>query len=76
MARGYYFEALESVPEWQRDLAILNKQKETIIEPPILELVASFAYRAIGGEYLWIPRLLSTIFWVTSGVFLYLMPRS
>jgi hypothetical protein len=50
MARGYYFEALGSAPEWKRDLAILNKQKETIIEPPIMELMASFAYRAVGGE--------------------------
>lgn len=75
IARGYYFEALQTAPEWQRDLAILNKQREGILEPPIMEMAASVAYRISGGEHLWIPRALSSIFWVVGGVFLYLIAK-
>ena len=47
-----------------------------IIEPPILEAMTSLAYYVFGGEYLWIPRLLSAVFWMVGGVFLYLIARS
>ena len=43
--------------------------------PPVLELVASFAYLVSGGEHLWIPRLLSALFWMVGGVFLCLLAR-
>src|SRR5215210_1570806 len=46
-----------------------------IIEPPILELLASLAYAVTGDEHLWIPRLLSALFWLVGGVFLYLIAR-
>jgi 4-amino-4-deoxy-L-arabinose transferase-like glycosyltransferase len=46
-----------------------------IIEPPILEIVSSLAYFAVGGEHLWIPRLLSVLFWMVGGVFLYLIAK-
>jgi hypothetical protein len=75
IARGYYYEALRTAPEWKRDLAGLNKQREDSLEPPIMELMASFAYRIYGGEHLWIPRLLSITFWMVGGVFLYLIAR-
>jgi 4-amino-4-deoxy-L-arabinose transferase-like glycosyltransferase len=45
------------------------------MEPPILEVIASFAYRILGGEYLWIPRLLSSVFWMGGGIFLYLIAK-
>src|SRR5918999_1030683 len=56
IARGYYYEALKTAPEWKRNLASLNKQREGSLEPPIMELMGSFAYRTFGGEHLWIPR--------------------
>ena len=67
MARGYYFEASDSAPEWKRELAILNERREGIIEPPSVEVMAFLAYRAVGGEHLWIPRLLSAVFWLKGG---------
>ena len=73
IARGYYFETLEKAPEWKKNLASLNKQGEGILEPPIMELMTSFAYRTLGGEHLWVARLLSTLFWLIGGVFLYLI---
>jgi hypothetical protein len=46
-----------------------------IIEPPILELVTSLAYLIFGGEHLWIPQVLSVLFWMVGGVFLYLIAK-
>ena len=46
-----------------------------IIEPPILEFAASVAYLVLGGEHLWISRLLSAAFWLVGGIFLYLIAK-
>lgn len=75
MARAYYYEALESAPEWKREIASLNKQAEYSAEPPILDLTASFAYRILGGEHIWIPRILATVCWIAGGIFLYLIAK-
>jgi hypothetical protein len=75
IARGYFFEASKSVPSWQRDVAIINKEKEGILEPPVMELLASVAYRIVGSEHLWIPKMLSVIFWLGGGVLLYALTR-
>jgi dolichyl-phosphate-mannose-protein mannosyltransferase len=67
LARGFY------------ELWLIGDMKtvppDGIIEPPILELMASFAYLISGGEHLWIPRLLSVLFWMVGGVFLYLIAK-
>jgi hypothetical protein len=67
LARGFYetilFGQTESVPP------------DGIIEPPIIEALAAFAYYLFGGEYLWIPRLFSAMFWMVGGVFLYLIAK-
>jgi hypothetical protein len=67
LARGFY--------EWLLVGELETYPQDGILEPPVLELVASFAYHIAGGEYLWIPRLLSTIFWMIGGVFLYLIAK-
>jgi 4-amino-4-deoxy-L-arabinose transferase-like glycosyltransferase len=46
-----------------------------IIEPPVLEFLASLSYLILGAEHLWIPRLLSALFWMVGGAFLYLIAR-
>jgi hypothetical protein len=46
-----------------------------IVEPPILEGLTSLAYMLSGGEHLFIPRVLSAIFWLVGGLFLYLIAR-
>lgn len=73
IARAYYYETQKSKTVWQRDVARINVQQEGILEPPIIEFIAATAYRLSGGEYLWIPRLLSSLFWLIGGVFLYLI---
>jgi hypothetical protein len=75
IARGLYFEGLDSIPEWRKDVAIVNMEQELGFEPPIMEHLASVAYRITGGEHLWIPQLISAVFWLIGGVFLYLIAR-
>ncbi len=75
IARALYYDSLKSVPDWERQVADRNRQREGTLEPPIMEHMAALAYRAGGKERLWIPRLLSSIFWLVGGAFLYLLCR-
>ena len=72
IARGNYFESLRSLPEWRRNVAELNmKRMGLLLEPRILENLTVSGYRILGGEHLWIPRVLSSLFWLIGGIFLY-----
>lgn len=73
-ARAFYFNASKSIPEWKKEIANINRQGLSG-ELPIIEFIASIAYRIAGGEYLWIPRLMSSIFWLIGGAFLYLFVK-
>jgi len=75
IARAYYFRNLDSVPEWQKRVVASNRAKEGLLEAPIMEHLALLGYRITGGEHLWIPRSLSSLFWVIGGVFLYLTAK-
>jgi hypothetical protein len=72
IARSLYYRHADSVPEWKKRLASLSRQRADTLEPPLLEYMASFAYRAVGKERVWIPRALSSLFWLIGGAFLYL----
>jgi hypothetical protein len=67
LARGLY--------EWWLTGNLRTLPPDGIIEPPILEFIASFFYLIAGGELLWIPRLLSALFWMVGGIFLYLIAK-
>jgi 4-amino-4-deoxy-L-arabinose transferase-like glycosyltransferase len=67
LGRGLY--------EWLTTGELRTMPPDGIIEPPILELLASFSYLILGGEHLWIPRLLSVLFWMVGGAFLYLIAK-
>jgi hypothetical protein len=71
IAKGYFFETSQRTPDWESKVAIINKDREGILEPPIMELLAFLGYRFTGAEHLWIPRMLSVMFWLGGGVFLY-----
>jgi hypothetical protein len=75
IARGFYFDHLTSIPEWKKQIARCSQKKQGILEPPIMEFVVATGYRVLGGERLWLPRLFSTIFWLTGGGFLYLIGK-
>jgi 4-amino-4-deoxy-L-arabinose transferase-like glycosyltransferase len=73
VARQFYYGDGGGLPAWkQRVLAELGDVVRPI-EPPVLDLIAAGAFRLAGGEELWIPRLVSTLFWIVGGVFLYLI---
>jgi len=74
-ARGMFYETLPDVPEAQRDFAIQQAKTKMTIEPEIIENIAVFFYRLTGKEQLWIPRMISALFWLVGGVFLYLSAR-
>jgi hypothetical protein len=67
LARGFY--------EWLLTGNLKTLPPDGIIEPPILEALASLSYLISGGEHLWIPRLLSASFWMVGGLFVYLIAR-
>ncbi len=75
VARGYYFEHIQSLPDWRRQIAAINAQSAPTAEPRIMEHLAYWGYRIIGGEHFWIPRLFSCVFWLIGGGFLHLLAR-
>jgi len=75
IAHWLYVEGLPTVPAWEAEIARLNSDDEPFLEPPIIELLATTGYRLLGAEQLGVPRVLSSLFWVIGGVFLYLLAR-
>ncbi|HHY89253.1 MAG TPA: glycosyltransferase family 39 protein [Chloroflexi bacterium] len=57
--------------DWQRERAVAMGQAEAIIEPPVLETLVAWTYRAMGSEHLWVARIWSSLFWLLGGVFLW-----
>ena len=74
IARGLYYPQAENAQEWQREMA--EKQgMHSMIEPTILENIVAATYRLAGGEYVWIARIYSSIFWVLGGIALFLLVK-
>ncbi len=70
LARAFYYESNpKTVSEKVRSEALAAKPKP--LEPPVTETITSLLYRAVGGEHLIIPRLMSILFWMIAAVFLY-----
>jgi 4-amino-4-deoxy-L-arabinose transferase-like glycosyltransferase len=75
LARGYYVLHLSAAPEWQRQVMRARLREAVPIELPLLPYVTAIIFRLVGGEHLWIPRLLSALFWILGGLFLYFIAR-
>ena len=71
IARVYYLEAISDEPDWRREIAIANKNSMGLLEPPMTEFLVSLLYRVVNGEHLWASRLLTSVFWLVGGVFLF-----
>jgi len=76
IARGMFYQHMESAPQWQRDLAVAQWQGEGVIEPPVLEWITALVYRVAGQEVLWFPRALSALAWVSAGIAVLLIGRA
>lgn len=76
IARDMYFKAVPSAaPAWERQVAAESASKEELLEPRIIETAAAFLFQIAGGEYLWLPRLLSALCWLIGGFWLYMLAR-
>ncbi len=75
IARGMYYAGLENVEPWKQAVAIEQWQRESLIEPPLLEMLAALTYH-LTGENIWVGRAYSSLFWVVGGVALWLLGRS
>lgn len=75
IARGKYYATLEDVPEWKQDIARKQKGIHGMIEPEVIENITVATYRLAGGEYVWIARIYSSLFWVFGGLALYSLTR-
>jgi len=72
--RGLYYQSNNSIPESSKRIAKLNMERMGfVLEPRIVENASIIGYRIMGAERLWIPRVLSSIFWIIGGFFLYLI---
>ena len=75
IARGIYYQTLDEVPVWQKEMAQAQMNAEGLIEPQIMENLAAFSYKILGHESLWVPRVWSILFWMAGGIFLLLIMR-
>jgi 4-amino-4-deoxy-L-arabinose transferase-like glycosyltransferase len=72
-ARGMYYQFAANVPESTRQQAIALGDVGTV-EPPVLENIVAQTYR-FTGDYIWIGRIYSSLFWVLGGLALFLLIR-
>ncbi|MCK5504914.1 MAG: glycosyltransferase family 39 protein [Thermodesulfovibrionia bacterium] len=76
IARGYFFENQDLISESRKDIARMNIQRMGLmLEPRIIENITVLGYEIIGKESLAIPRVLSSVFWIIGGIFLYLTAK-
>ena len=75
IARGMYYQTLNDVPAWQKEMAVNQWKAEGLIEPQIMERLTAFTYQVIGSEQLWVARVWSIVFWTIGGLFLFLLAR-
>ncbi|MEN8265332.1 MAG: glycosyltransferase family 39 protein [Nitrospirota bacterium] len=76
IARGIFYETNDLISEEKKRIARINMERMGfVLEPRIIENAAVLGYRMTGAENLWVPRLLSSIFWIVGGIFLYLTAR-
>lgn len=76
MARGMYYENLEGIPDWQRQMAVRQWQAEGLIEPPIMERLTALTYGLIGQDLLWVARLYSIFFWMIGALALFFLAKN
>ena len=73
-ARGMYYEMAWDVPEWKREIAIQQWREQVALEPPVFERIVAFTY-LLFGEYMWIARIYSALFWLAGGLALFMLAR-
>jgi 4-amino-4-deoxy-L-arabinose transferase-like glycosyltransferase len=72
VARAWYLGDGEGLPAWKQGVLRELRQSVKPIEPPVIDFLTSVEFR-LSGENFWFPRLVSSLFWIVGGVFLYLI---
>lgn len=72
ITRGIYYSLESSAEDELTDAAISMSESFQEFEPPILETLVAYGYLILGGENLWIARILNSIFWVIGGWGIYM----
>lgn len=75
IARSFYFESIESVPDWQRQIAKVNKLASVGKGPPVTEYLVCLVYHVAGGENHWACCLICSGFWLMGGIFVFLIAK-
>jgi len=75
IARGMYYQSLPGANPQLRETAVQIWGTMEAYEPPILERLVALTYRVIGGEYLWVARIYSSLFWIMGGIALFALVR-
>ena len=73
VARGMYYEMRPDSSEGERAAAVGLQEGVPTYEPRVLERLVALSYLIAGGEFLWIARIFSALFWVLGAVGLYLL---
>src|SRR4051812_26126203 len=58
-ARATYLRWTPGSPAGERRVAQLTQDRDLQLEPPLLETVVAAGYKLLGGERIWLGRLLS-----------------
>ena len=74
-ARSFYFQMSGADEPWHEEIAVLTRQNQPILEPPVTEFMVSLIYLVSGGERLWAAHVLTSLFWLAGGVFFYRAAR-
>ena len=75
-ARGMFYESVApNIPEWQREMAVQQWKTQPTLEPEFIEYMTLIAYAQEGEADLALPRQITAMIWVISGIFLFLAAR-
>ena len=75
IAKGFYFQSADSVPQWAKRIAAINKEALDDKEPPVTEYLVALIWRFGGGQNHWAPSLVCSVFWLIGGVFVFLIAK-
>ncbi len=73
ISRGYFAKWGGTVPVEQQSQMIIMGVTEGLLEPPIMEFLTAYTYKAIDQANLVVPRLYAIFFWMLGGYFLWLL---
>lgn len=76
IVQSFYYSLLKDIEPWQSTITTINRKGYSPKEPPVMEGLTLGAYLLAGKEILWMSRLISIIFWMIGGIFLYLLVRN